>query len=171
MLFGFASLIPQKVNAQAWSIKIDPEQDRDSLFIMLSDTVYSKYRHGKFKSVNVNDDHARVTMSGYKEYVAFFTQSSTTAPVATVVLNTLGDSLVWTYTGVGVYTGTLSGAFLSGKVHGDSGFIDVAASGDNTYSIQRATDNTVLLKTYSDPGTTAANAMLTAKPIRFRVYN
>jgi hypothetical protein len=44
---------------------------------------------------------------GYKEYVAFLSQSGTDAPVATVLSNTLG-SVVWSYEGVGQYHGTSS---------------------------------------------------------------
>jgi hypothetical protein len=44
-------------------------------------------------------------------YVAFIEQSGTDAPVATVLKNTLGGEVVWTYDGVGFYTGTLAGAF------------------------------------------------------------
>jgi hypothetical protein len=51
----------------------------------------------------------------YKEYVAFITQTGTNAPVATVVKNTLGGSVVWAYDGVGAYTATLAGAFSANK--------------------------------------------------------
>lgn len=38
-----------------------------------------------------------------KVYVALLTQSGTDAPVATVLKNTLGGEVVWTYMGVGYY--------------------------------------------------------------------
>ena len=44
------------------------------------------------------------------KYIATLLQSSTTDPLATVLENTLGD-IVWTRFAVGVYRGTLSGAF------------------------------------------------------------
>lgn len=169
LLLGFTAIAPQEIHAQAWSIKIDPEQDRDSMYIMLTDTVYSKYRHGKGKWFNLEQKRNYVT--GWKEWCGYVTQSSTSAPTASVIMNTLGGTITWAYTSTGTYTGTLTGAFPAAKFVGSSGFIDVAASGDNTYSIQRGTDNTVVLKTYSDAGTTLANAMLSSIPIRLWVRN
>ncbi len=52
---------------------------------------------------------------GYLEYVALLSQSGTDAPVASVVENTLGGTVVWTRDGPGSYLGTLSGAFPVGK--------------------------------------------------------
>lgn len=161
--------MPTRSYSQAHSIKIDAAQDKDSLYIMMSDTVYSKYRHGKGKWINVVQDRNHFT--GYKEYTAYYTQSSTTAPTVTVTENTLNGTVVWAYTSPGTYTGTLSGAFPAAKIIGNSGFIDVVASGDNTYSLQSGTDNTIVLKTYSDAGITLANGMLTAIPIRLLVRN
>jgi len=47
-------------------------------------------------------------------YVALITQSGTDAPVATVLKNTLGGTVVWTYDS-GDYLGTLVGAFTENK--------------------------------------------------------
>lgn len=54
------------------------------------------------------------TTPNYKIYRALLTQSGTNAPVATVLENTLGD-IVWSRAVLGVYEGTLTGAFTSGK--------------------------------------------------------
>lgn len=51
----------------------------------------------------------------YKVYTALLTQSGTDAPVATVLENTLGGTVVWSYGGVGDYTATATGLFTSGK--------------------------------------------------------
>ena len=53
---------------------------------------------------------------GYLEYVAVVTQSGTSAPVATVLKNTLGGTVVWVRNGAGSYAGTLTGSFANGKV-------------------------------------------------------
>lgn len=53
----------------------------------------------------------------YKVYTALLTQSGTDAPVATVLENTLGGTVVWTYAGVGDYVATLTGAFVSNKTY------------------------------------------------------
>ena len=52
---------------------------------------------------------------GTKIYMALLTQSGTDAPVATVLQNTLGGTVVFTYSGAGDYSGTLAGAFLAAK--------------------------------------------------------
>ena len=49
--------------------------------------------------------------SGIKVYRATLSQTSTDAPIATVLENTLGGELVWTRSAVGSYLGTLAGAF------------------------------------------------------------
>lgn len=51
----------------------------------------------------------------YKVYTALLTQTGTNAPVATVLENTLGGVVVWSYDAVGSYIGTLVGAFTIGK--------------------------------------------------------
>lgn len=49
--------------------------------------------------------------AGTKFYRATLTQTGTSAPVATVLQNTLGGTLVWSYSTVGEYIATLAGAF------------------------------------------------------------
>lgn len=44
-----------------------------------------------------------------KRYVALLTQSGTSAPTATVLYNTLGGTVSYTYTDVGVYTAICTG--------------------------------------------------------------
>lgn len=44
----------------------------------------------------------------YKKYVALLTQSGTDAPVATVLENTLGGDIFWSYDSLGSYIGTIS---------------------------------------------------------------
>ena len=53
--------------------------------------------------------------ASYLKYVALLTQTGTDAPVATVLENTLGGTVVWTYDSVGYYIGTLAGAFAADK--------------------------------------------------------
>ena len=48
-------------------------------------------------------------------YIALLTQEGTSAPVATIKLNTLSGPIVWTRYDVGAYTGTLAGAFDPAK--------------------------------------------------------
>lgn len=65
---------------------------------------------------------------GPKVYKALLTQTGASAPVATVLENTLGGTVVWTRTGVGTYEGTLTGAFTIGKTF-SIGYIGDSLSG------------------------------------------
>lgn len=69
----------------------------------------------------------RWSWGGPSEYVALLTQSGTDAPVATVLKNTLGGTVVWSYAGVGVYEGTLAGAFPISQCVGWTGANDFNA--------------------------------------------
>jgi hypothetical protein len=58
------------------------------------------------------------TISGgdsYLKYVALLTYEPASAPVATVLENTLSGPIVWTRDSAGNYVGTLNGAFTEGK--------------------------------------------------------
>ena len=71
--------------------------------------VYSKQFNELVDSVN------SFNSAPYKKYTALLTQTGTNAPVATVLENTLGGEVVWSYDGVGEYLGTLAGAFPQDK--------------------------------------------------------
>lgn len=61
-------------------------------------------------------DTLLITNSGdYKVYTALLSQTGTDAPVATVLQNTLGGTVVWSYAGTGDYRGTLADAFPFSK--------------------------------------------------------
>ena len=53
--------------------------------------------------------------ASYDVYTAILTQTGTSAPTATVLENTLGGTVVWTYNAEGSYIGTLTGAFTADK--------------------------------------------------------
>jgi len=52
---------------------------------------------------------------GYKIYVANITQSGTSAPSATILENTLGVTPTWARAGIGQYTLTATGAWVTNK--------------------------------------------------------
>ncbi len=68
-------------------------------------------------SLLFNDYTAKLALKAdaVPTYVAYIEQSGTDAPVATVLKNTLGGTVVWTYSTVGFYIGTLTGAFPAGR--------------------------------------------------------
>ena len=51
----------------------------------------------------------------YKVYTALLTQTGTNDPVATVLDNTLGGTVVWSRLGIGSFRATLAGAFTLNK--------------------------------------------------------
>ena len=61
-------------------------------------------------------DLAPAPSPSYLVYTALLSQSGTNAPVATVLENTLGGTVVWTYSSAGSYRATLAGAFPANKV-------------------------------------------------------
>ena len=110
--------------------------------------------------------------AGVKVYRALLTQTGTDAPVATVLENTLGGAVVWTYSDVGVYIGTLTGAFTANKV---AASIPVATTGNDFVTgivvVRRASDDTVLVKTAGVTDLTAGlDGVLNASPIQILVY-
>ena len=118
----------------------------------------------------------------YKVYTALLTQTGTNAPVATVLENTLGNDIIWSYSGTGSYLGTLAGAFTSQKtffyVYGEASY----NNGPNIYT-QKIRDinvinnglislnQTELIFTngvFSSAGSTNSFSNI---PIEIRVYN
>jgi hypothetical protein len=103
--------------------------------------------------------------AGYLVYTAILSQTGTAAPVATVLENTLGGTVVWTRDNVGVYIGTLAGVFTANKtfcfVSGDI----FAQSG--LFIFGRTDANTVTLVSYDLAGQGQDD---TSASIEIRVY-
>lgn len=86
----------------------------------------------------------------YLVYTASLAQAGTGAPVATVVSNTLGGTVVWTRTAQGLYLATLAGVFTAGKtmVIPPSNIYDFTLDGAyNVYAAGSGSVNTCFLKT------------------------
>jgi hypothetical protein len=106
----------------------------------------------------------------YKVYTAFISQSGTSAPTVTVLENTLGGAISWAYTGVGIYTGTLSGVFTLSKtwVHtnlGNSSVVDGIVRGVHVDL------NTVIVNTYNTSAVGSDNILNANGLLEIRVYN
>ena len=108
----------------------------------------------------------------YKVYTALLSQTGTDAPVATVLENTLGGEVVWSYYTEGVYQGELINAFTENKT-------DVSF-GANKSSLQ----NGDKIEIYDDEGYSTNNVKITQQTydnnaidgfsnirIEIRVYN
>ena len=103
----------------------------------------------------------------YKKYIALISQSSTSAPTVIELENTIGP-IVWTRSAVGVYFGTLAGAFTLDKTY-------VTLSNVVANSIvlsQRKDINSIQLDTTNLQSPTASHhdSHLNKNTIEIRVY-
>lgn len=101
----------------------------------------------------------------HKVYTALLTQTSTSAPTAVVLENTIGD-ITWGYTSAGVYTATLTGAFPAATtfVTPILGVVEGEVNLEGVLRAVRTSDNVITV--YTD----ATNALLSATPIEIRTY-
>lgn len=103
----------------------------------------------------------------YKIYTATLTQSSTAAPTAEVLENTLGGTLVWTRSGAGTYVGTLANAFSLTKT---SAIAASFGSATNSFDMDLGLSvNAVTLGSYDAAGS-PADGKLTKTLVEIRVY-
>lgn len=120
-----------------------PDEGEKTLFLDLDNKVKTIDSDGVIEVVNFT------TADTPKVYKALLTQTGTDAPVATVLENTLGGTIVWSYFNAGNYIGTLAGAFTANKTPTIRKIISaLAADEDIKYAITtRVTNNTIRLTT------------------------
>lgn len=106
--------------------------------------------------------------ASYLSYVALLSQTGTDAPVATVLENTLGGTVVWTRNDVGDYTGTLAGVFTVNKTWFATPGFDWSSSLKYA-NIGRVDADSVQLFTTTEDGTAEADDWA-GLPIEIRVY-
>jgi len=104
---------------------------------------------------------------GVKVYRALLTQSGTNAPVATVLENTLGGTLVWSYIVTGRYEATLAGAFPSSKVFPT--ITNINNSRANGMAVRRDSDDVLTVET-GIIGDANEDDTLSSTPIEILVY-
>ena len=104
----------------------------------------------------------------YKIYVALLTQTSTNAPVATVLENTLGGTPVFTYDATGSYVCTLASAFTNNK----TAIITSTVSGTAVLEpIVKATSiSTSVINLETFRGGSAADGVMEKTVLEIRVY-
>jgi hypothetical protein len=103
----------------------------------------------------------------YKIYVALLTQTGSSAPVATVLENTLGGTVVWTRSTAGVYAGTLSSAFTLNKT-----FVVTSqsvASYEDQIGASRFDSDIIAVTSWF--GSTPFDDRIQSTSIEIRVYN
>jgi len=104
----------------------------------------------------------------YKVYVATMTQSGVNnPPVPTVLRNTIGGDIVWTYSSAGDYIGTLTGAFTVGKVWTNFSPMHVVAL--DSYAVKLLTVDTISLQSGLLADALHDDILLNS-PIEIRVY-
>ena len=106
--------------------------------------------------------------TAYNSYVALLTQTSTNAPVATILSNNLTATLTWARTGPGVYTLTANAAtFTANKT---IVFLN-AGSGIPLISAERTSDTILTVKTYNSGTGVAVDAAITNGAFEVRIYS
>lgn len=103
----------------------------------------------------------------YSSYSGLLTQSSTNSPTVTILNNSTGQTIVWSYSDVGEYIGT-----FSDKIKEDKIWFSVTSSSKSAIfiAVSYNTENTILLNTYSRTGSATNNA-LSNSSIEIRIYN
>ena len=126
---------------------------------------------GGTKTVAYNED-----VKPYKVYTAVLTQTGTNAPVATILENTFGENIVWSYGGTGTYYATVTTNTFDNLYA-----ITPSESVKNSnisfrFKIIIKLDSSVvtnkqLVLTTMDNSGSFANAVLLGQPIEIKVYN
>ncbi len=109
-------------------------------------------------------------LTPYKKYVALISQTSTNAPTAIVLENTLSGTPTLTRTGIGSYELTLNTEFTTDKTWVVGGSADNNAGGGDfaTLDIRRLNANKITLITYDN--FSVSDDMLVSTSIEIRVY-
>lgn len=112
------------------------------------------------------DENGTIALTKYKVYTALLTQTGTSAPVATVLENTLGATITWSYVGVGQYHATASSAvFTASKTAGI--LSNSSSTGINAF----VNISTTVFNTVTTSSGVAANNELVKNMVEIRVYN
>jgi hypothetical protein len=113
------------------------------------------------------------TVIGYKEYSAAFSQTGVNDPEVSVKKNTLGGDVVWTREGVGVYVGTLAGAFPPGRTFSPNKFqiLSPPTASDLAMSVTVATEDSVSVETTTYSTGAFIDGALDETLVEIRVYD
>lgn len=122
----------------------------------------------------VTKGYADALARPYKVYTAIINQTGTSAPTATVLENTLGGTVAFTYTSVGTYVATLTGAFTADKticfVHNNPAWSS-SPGAPTGISAFRIDNNTVGIRTVSTSPTGMTDGAMINASFEIRVYN
>lgn len=112
---------------------------------------------------------------GYKVYTALLTQTGANPPVATVLKNTTGGTIAFTYDNVGVYRAVITGAnFTTNKtaVMITTGLSGVAPNPADRQLVPTVTSNTeVTLTNVETDAAATTNELGETTTIEIRIYS
>ena len=144
------------------SVRVYPQPSYDSTFVL---SAPNREAIGK----GMAEWTAASSGASYKEYVALVSQIGTSAPTATILVNTLGFTPVWSYENPGVYQLTYEGGFPFGKTLGFSGGVsDDAIYGGWTKFIEGGS-NWWTLQVFDADGVPSDDGLVNSS-IMIRVY-
>lgn len=105
--------------------------------------------------------------SSHKKYVALLTQSGTSAPVATILENTLGV-ITWTYDSAGTYLATSAALFTANKTAILLGSVNNTIDATTFLWTQNSNTSEIYVTTYVSSA--LSNNVLSKTLIEIRVY-
>lgn len=120
-------------------------------------------------------DPSIIPTLGYKVYTALLTQSGTAAPTALVLMNTLGEVPVFSYSATGTYIITSPGGlFPTSKTFVFFGPLEIKTtvkSGAVMFDSGAWTGSIIKFFTYKTDTSALADNFMINTPIEIRVYN
>lgn len=116
-------------------------------------------------SLYATQNWSKNNLRPYKVYTVLLNQTSTNAPVATILENTLGVTPTWSYEGSGQYKITSTGLFLANKTFIATNYGIASEDFANYYSLVRDNDNELLMVV------STGDDRLINTPIEIRIYN
>ena len=138
----------------------------------ITGTFINDVKHYFTKINEIIDWINNIGTPSYKVYTALLTQTGADAPIPTILQNTLGADITWSYAGQGTYNGTLSGVFIEDKTFLT---INKTRQGGRQFSLYRNDDNEIEVVTEIFDGLTpiftATDDILVKTSIEIRVYN
>ena len=143
---------------------------KDSVKTQIDIDITNKTTSKSISPLNVGNNMKAVVdlipETSYKVYTALLSQSGTNAPVATILENTLGGTVVLSYSGVGSYVATLTGVFILNKTWCS---ITSTASANVTLTSGRSSNNTVNINSFISG--TSSDTIMSPACLEIRVYN
>ena len=104
----------------------------------------------------------------YKVYTALLSQSGTNAPTATVLENTLGGTVTYTYISIGIYEANLAGVFTTLKTTATLSLGQINGTSSGRWGAYSNSTSTIRITTLENG--LAADGRLLSATLEIRVY-